>query len=95
MIDGRDGDETTTYSVVVEDDRLTLTEHGPDHDLPAGAADAEVRGSAAAWVQALGPEPDLSGLEISGREELSSLVLDTLSPGELREIAPAAESATS
>jgi hypothetical protein len=35
-------------------------------------------------VRALGPDPDLSGLELSGRRELTSLVLETLSPDEPR-----------
>jgi DNA-binding HxlR family transcriptional regulator len=95
VVDGRDGDETTVYSVRLEDGGLQLTEHGLDQDLPAGAADAEVHGTAAAWVQALGPEPDLAGLEFSGRGELTSLLLDTLSPDELHDSGVTAESAAS
>jgi DNA-binding HxlR family transcriptional regulator len=95
VIDGRDGDETTVYSVRIDNGRLRLTEHGVDQDLPAGSPDATVRGSAAAWVRALGPEPDPSGLEFTGREALSSLLLDTLSPDELAQPAATAESATS
>jgi DNA-binding HxlR family transcriptional regulator len=94
VIDGRDGDETTVYSVRIEDGGLRLTEHTVDQDLPAGAPDAEIRGTAGAWVQALGPEPDASKLEFSGREALSALLMDTLSPDELREQPVTAESAS-
>ena len=82
VIDGRDGDETTVYSIAIGGGGLRLTEHGPDQELPAGAPDSAAHGSAAAWVRALGPDPDLSGLEFSGRRELTSLVLETLSPDE-------------
>jgi len=84
VIDGRDGDETTVYSIVIEDDGLRLSEHTLDQELPAGEPDSAARGDAAAWVRALGPDPDLSGLDFSGRRELTSLVLETLAPDEPR-----------
>jgi len=95
VVDGRDGDETTLYSVTVSDRGLGLSEHGPDHDRPVGAADATARGTASGWVRALGPEPELDGLEISGRRELMSLLLENLSPVELHETVVAAQSAIS
>jgi DNA-binding HxlR family transcriptional regulator len=95
VADGREGDETTVYSIRLTDDGARLTEHGPDHELPEGAADATVRGSASGWIRALAPRPELDGLEFSGRRELASLVLETLSPGELRAGSANAESAAS
>jgi hypothetical protein len=95
VVDGREGDETTVYSVTVSDDGARLTEHGEDQEQPDGAADATVQGSASAWVRALGPRPDLAGLRLSGRQELTSLVLGTLSPAELRADSAAVESAAS
>jgi DNA-binding HxlR family transcriptional regulator len=95
VVDGRDGDETTVYSVTVAADRVLLSEHGPDRDTPEGAADATMQGSASAWIRALGPRPEFDGLQLSGRPELTSLVLETLSPAELAADTPAAESAAS
>jgi DNA-binding HxlR family transcriptional regulator len=95
VVDGRDGDETTLYSVRIEDGGLRMSEHPVDQDAPAGSPDAEIRGNASAWVRGLGPEADTSGLEFSGRGELTALLLDTLSPDEMRDEALMAESATS
>jgi DNA-binding HxlR family transcriptional regulator len=44
-------------------------------------ADATLRGTTDAWVQALGPLGDASGLEGSGRADLRELVLNRLVPG--------------
>ena len=44
----------------------------------AGAA-AQIAGSTEAWVKALSPDRDRSGLEISGRGELAKALLDGLS----------------
>jgi DNA-binding HxlR family transcriptional regulator len=82
VVDGREGDETTVYTLAVADDGVQLTEHGSDHDPRDPAADATVRGSAAAWIRALSPQPEFDGLQFSGREELSSVLLQALSPGE-------------
>jgi DNA-binding HxlR family transcriptional regulator len=95
VVDGREGDETTVYSLLVGEDAVLLSEHGPDSDLPDGVADATVRGSASAWIRALGPRPELDGLELSGRSELSTLVLETLSPSELAVDTAPVESAAS
>jgi DNA-binding HxlR family transcriptional regulator len=95
VADGREGDETTVYSVSLADDGVQLTEHGPDHELPEGAADATVRGSASGWIRALAPQPELEGLEFTGRRELASLVLQTLSPAELHAGSASVESAAS
>jgi DNA-binding HxlR family transcriptional regulator len=82
VVDGREGDETTVYSLTVADDGVQLAEYGSEQDPRDRAADATVRGSAPAWIRALGPRPDLDALQFSGREELTSLVLATLSPAE-------------
>jgi DNA-binding HxlR family transcriptional regulator len=91
VVDGREGDETTVYTLTVADDGAQLNEHASDHD----AADATVRGSASAWIRALAPRPEFDGLEFSGREELTSLVLETLSSGELSAGEAPVESAAS
>jgi DNA-binding HxlR family transcriptional regulator len=95
VVDGREGDETTVYSLTVAGDGVQLTEHGSDPDPREGAADATMRGSASAWIRALGPQPDSDGLQLSGRRELTSLLLETLSPGQLHAGEATAESATS
>jgi DNA-binding HxlR family transcriptional regulator len=95
VADGREGDETTVYSVSLADDGVQLTEHGPDRELPEGAADSTVRGSASGWIRALAPQPELDGLEFTGRRELASLVLETLSPAELQAGSASVESAAS
>ena len=92
--DGRDGDETTIYSVTFADDGVRLSEHRRGNAPADSGADATVRGSASAWVRALGPRPELDGLQLSGRQELTSLMLQTLSPVEVR-TASAVESAAS
>jgi DNA-binding HxlR family transcriptional regulator len=93
VVDGRDGDETALYSLTLTNGGALLSEHGPGHEAPDGAADATVLGSAAAWVRALSPQPELDGLQLSGRQDLASLVLQTLSPVELGTGAAAVESA--
>jgi DNA-binding HxlR family transcriptional regulator len=95
VVDGREGDETTVYSVTLADDGARLSEHGPEHEQPDGGADATAEGTASAWVRALGPQADLDGLQLSGRQELTSLLLDTLSPAELHAGSAAVESAAS
>jgi DNA-binding HxlR family transcriptional regulator len=95
VVDGREGDETTVYTLAIADDGVRLTEHGSDFDPRDAAADATVRGSASAWIRALGPQPELDGLQFSGREELSSLLLQTLSPGERHDSEAPVESAAS
>jgi DNA-binding HxlR family transcriptional regulator len=94
VVDGREGDETTVYTLSVADDGAQLSEYGSDND-PRDAADATVRGSASAWIRALAPRPEFDGLQFSGREELTSLVLETLSPGELHAGEAPVESAAS
>jgi DNA-binding HxlR family transcriptional regulator len=83
VVDGREGDETTVYTVIIDDDGAQLTEHGSDQDPRDTPADATVGGSASAWIRALSPHHEFDALQFSGREELTSLVLETLSPAEL------------
>jgi DNA-binding HxlR family transcriptional regulator len=96
VVGGREGDETTVYSVAIADDGAQLTEHGSDPESMDGGADATVRGSLSAWIRALSPQLEFDGLQFSGNQELTSLVLQTLSPAELRaDEAAAVESAAS
>ena len=93
VIDGRDGDETTIYSIVLDDGIVRLSSDGPEQDDPSGRADAQASGTASAWIKALSPGPEFGALELSGRHELVTVILQTLSPGELREPAAVAEPA--
>jgi DNA-binding HxlR family transcriptional regulator len=65
-----EGDEPErTYVLGAGDGAVTISEQ------PVDAPDATVRGSVSAWVRALGPGGDLSGLEIGGRRELAEGLL--------------------
>jgi hypothetical protein len=94
VVDGREGDETTVYSFTVAGDGVQLAEHGSG-DPRVGAADATLRGSASAWIRALAPRPETDGLQFSGSQELTSLVLETLSPADFRADEAPVESAAS
>lgn len=87
VLDGR----PMHYVIAVSADGTTVSETAEEI-----GADAALSGTTAAWVQALGPVGDPSGLTVSGREELRAFVLGLLSPGR-GEAAPAAsaESAAS
>ena len=52
-------------------------------------ADARIEGSEAAWIAALGPDADSSGLEISGRRATADALLDGLAPLAVRDAAVA------
>jgi hypothetical protein len=47
-------------------------------ELPVEDADARVSGAVGAWVAALGPDGDTSGLEVSGNHALAQSVLKGL-----------------
>jgi DNA-binding HxlR family transcriptional regulator len=51
---------------------------------------AQVRGTVAAWVRALGPEGSTEGLEISGRDGLAGAVLDGFTRARARKAVAAA-----
>ncbi|HYF27993.1 MAG TPA: hypothetical protein VD931_19780, partial [Baekduia sp.] len=51
----------------------------------AADADAVIRGSEAAFVAALSPQEDRSGLDVSGDAALAALVLDALTPHSARD----------
>ena len=60
-------------------------------------ADAQLEGTTAGWVRALRPAGDTGGLSVSGREDLTGLLLGLLSLGRSADETPltAAQSATS
>ncbi len=60
------------YAVRVARDAVTLTER------PTDEADAQVVGAEREWIEALGPDAERGGLEITGDERLAGLVLDGL-----------------
>ena len=72
--DGR-GDGPSVYVVTLSPGRGKIVEGG------GGASDAQLSGSTAAWVQALGPVGDRGGLSSGGDETLASNLLDLLALG--------------
>ena len=92
--DGHAG-QPAQAGLIVSSGGATLTEMSEQL-----VSDASLEGSVAAWIQALGPAGDPSGLRTEGREDLRSLVLGQLSLGRgsvehLVSSEPAAESAAS
>jgi DNA-binding HxlR family transcriptional regulator len=63
------GDEDRTYRLTAADGRVEITER------PQGAADAVASGSVDAWVEALGPDGSIGGLEITGKRGLAEALL--------------------
>jgi DNA-binding HxlR family transcriptional regulator len=63
------GDEDRTYRLTAADGRVEITER------PQGAADAVASGSVDAWVEALGPDGSIGGLEIAGKRGLAEALL--------------------
>jgi DNA-binding HxlR family transcriptional regulator len=76
VTDGRHG-EPSHSRLVISEDRVAVAE-SPD----ARTSDATVEGTTAAWVQALSPVGDMSGLSVNGRGDLRELVLRLLSLGQ-------------
>ncbi len=76
--DGRAG-EPANYRVTLARDGATIAERD------AGRADARVQGNVDAWVQALAPPGERSGLEISGEPRLAKALLDALALGSDRQ----------
>jgi DNA-binding HxlR family transcriptional regulator len=79
-----DGAGGTVQAIVKDGERcaytFTLSSDGVEVEEGRGdGAAARVAGSTEAWVQALSPDRDRSGLEISGRGELAEALLDALS----------------
>ncbi len=62
-------DRERRYLVSLRDGAAEVSENRDD------APEASVRGTAAAWVRALGPDASVDGLEISGRRGLADAVL--------------------
>ncbi len=78
----RDGSERH-YVLHARDGQLVL-EEGEDAD-----ADASVTGPEDAWIEALGPEGDRSGLEVTGASRAADALLAFLAPLAAREAAVA------
>src|SRR5436309_8831726 len=67
-----EGEERHCYAFTVGSGHVQLEE------CDADAADARITGDHTAWVRAFAPSHDLSGLEISGDQELAELMLTGL-----------------
>jgi DNA-binding HxlR family transcriptional regulator len=67
-----DGDDGTYYVCAISERGVAVEESEADE------ADARVSGDRDAWVRALSPELDRSGLQISGDRELAGVLLDDL-----------------
>ena len=62
--------DEAAYAMTIDGHRVDLREE------PATEAKATVSGSQSAWLSALGPDADRSGLEISGDTRLADALLD-------------------
>ena len=71
------------YALDVAEGTTTL------HEQPRPEADARVAGPEEAWIAALGPDADPSGLDITGDARLAATVLDGLAPVTVRDAAVA------
>jgi DNA-binding HxlR family transcriptional regulator len=67
--------EGCSYSITISGEGVTVEEG------ESPQSDARVRGGKDAWIRALSPDHDRSGLEITGNERLAETVLDALSAG--------------
>ncbi|HET9101760.1 MAG TPA: winged helix-turn-helix transcriptional regulator [Solirubrobacteraceae bacterium] len=88
VTDGHAG-ESITYRATFSSAGAAISEND------AGPADAALEGTTQAWVDALAPSGDRSGLEQSGKAKLATDLLDAVAlAGDAPvEVAPAAESA--
>ena len=75
----------TSYRVTMAGDSAEISESAD------GSADATVSGTVSSWIRALGPIGERDGLRSSGNAALSSTLLDLLSLGQGRAIAPELE----
>jgi DNA-binding HxlR family transcriptional regulator len=69
------GDSPAVYRVTLGPGRAEIAE-GAD-----GASDAQLNGSTAAWIQALSPAGERSGLATTGDHRLASMLLDLVALG--------------
>ena len=67
-----DGEERSCYACTIASNGVAVGESEVEH------ADARVLGGHDAWVRALSPARDRSGLQISGNRELAEALLDDL-----------------
>ena len=70
-----------TVEMHVDDRAYAMSVSGGTVELreqPAADAKATVSGSQSAWLAALGPDADRSGLEVSGDSRLADALLDTV-----------------
>jgi DNA-binding HxlR family transcriptional regulator len=73
IVTGNDDDHPERhFRLSAADGRVAITER------PEGDPDATVTGGESAWIRALGPDPDLGGLTISGQRGLAELLLADL-----------------
>jgi DNA-binding HxlR family transcriptional regulator len=77
------GGQPRDYLLRAVDGRVEVEER------PEPGADARVSGSQGAWMAALGPDGDRSGLDISGDRRLVETLLDALSAATVRDSAAA------
>jgi DNA-binding HxlR family transcriptional regulator len=87
LVEDVDGDEPGSerrYMLVADGGRVQILERGAGDD-----AQGRVAGSQEAWVRALGPDRDTSGLEVSGDEALAEQILAGLTSVAARRAAAA------
>ena len=74
VTDGKDG-EGASYSLSASGDRIAIEEKATERP------DAKVSGNTAAWVAALSPDHDRSGLQVTGDRGIVERLLDSLLAG--------------
>ncbi|MCW3038588.1 MAG: transcriptional regulator, HxlR family [Solirubrobacterales bacterium] len=83
LVVARDGADDRTYLVSAKKGALTVQEQ----TLPD--APVTIVGTESAWIAALGPDADRSGLSLEGNEAVATALLDGLAPPAAREAAVA------
>jgi hypothetical protein len=58
--------------MTIDGHQVSLSEH------PSGEATATISGSQSAWIAALGPDADRSGLEVTGDAHMGDAMLDSV-----------------
>ena len=79
----RNGADDRDYVVSTTRDELSVVEGTGE------GTSAHIDGTEAAWIAALGPDPDRSGLKIDGDQRVASALLDGVAPVALTEAAVA------
>jgi HxlR-like helix-turn-helix len=78
VTDAKEGGEAASYSMTASGPRIAIEERA------AESPDARITGDTAAWVAALSPDHDRSGLTVIGDRALAERLLEVLAAGDRR-----------